>query len=64
MAPTPTGGDAPSVEALFDRDSERLRRTVRFRVDRRLFGFADSSAGWKRVHEGHPVAHRHKSSLS
>src|SRR5947199_8937767 len=37
-------GDAPTDPvALFDRHRERLRRTVRLRLDRRLVGLVDSS---------------------
>jgi RNA polymerase sigma-70 factor (ECF subfamily) len=37
--------------ALFDRYKERLRRTVRLRLDRRLSGLVDSSGILKRVRE-------------
>src|SRR4051794_10743528 len=33
----------PAAGALFDRYKERLRRTVRLRLDRRLWGIVDSS---------------------
>ena len=38
MALTTNGGGAPGPIALFDRYKERLRRTVRLRLDRRLSG--------------------------
>jgi RNA polymerase sigma-70 factor (ECF subfamily) len=37
------GGQTPGVGVLFDRYKERLRRTVRLRLDRRLTGIIDSS---------------------
>jgi RNA polymerase sigma-70 factor (ECF subfamily) len=43
MASTPSDGAAPDPYALFDRYKERLRRTVRLRLDRRLVGVVDSS---------------------
>jgi len=36
-------GERSDVSALFDRYKERLRRTVRLRLDRRLTGIVDSS---------------------
>src|SRR5262245_10665563 len=42
MAPSPADGGAPDPGALFDRYQERLRRTVRLRLDRRLSGVVDS----------------------
>jgi RNA polymerase sigma-70 factor (ECF subfamily) len=36
-------GGSPDASALFDRYKERLRRTVRLRLDRRLVGIVDSS---------------------
>jgi RNA polymerase sigma-70 factor (ECF subfamily) len=38
-----TTGERFDVSALFDRYKERLRRTVRLRLDRRLTGIVDSS---------------------
>ena len=38
-----TTGNPSDVSALFDRYKERLRRTVRLRLDRRLTGIIDSS---------------------
>lgn len=38
-----TTGQPTDVSALFDRYKERLRRTVRLRLDRRLTGIVDSS---------------------
>jgi RNA polymerase sigma-70 factor (ECF subfamily) len=38
-----TSGKPSDVSALFDRYKERLRRTVRLRLDRRLTGIIDSS---------------------
>ena len=43
MALTPDDGGPPDPAALFDRYKERLRRTVRLRLDRRLVGVVDSS---------------------
>jgi RNA polymerase sigma-70 factor (ECF subfamily) len=37
-------GEAPDMSAVFDRHKERLRRTVRLRLDRRLTGIVDSSS--------------------
>ena len=39
----------PDPGACFDRHKERLRRTVRLRLDRRLVGLVDSSGVLKRV---------------
>jgi RNA polymerase sigma-70 factor (ECF subfamily) len=44
MDPAPADGVVPDPGALFDRHAERLRRTVRLRLDRRLVGIVDSSA--------------------
>jgi RNA polymerase sigma-70 factor, ECF subfamily len=44
MDPTPADGVVPDPGGLFDRHAERLRRTVRQRLDRRLVGIVDSSA--------------------
>lgn len=59
MEPNP----APSDPAeLFDRHKERLRRTVRLRLDRRLMGLVDSSGVLRMVREeaarrgGEPLA--------
>jgi RNA polymerase sigma-70 factor (ECF subfamily) len=43
MAPTSADAGIPDPGALFDRYKERLRRTVRLRLDRRLVGLVDSS---------------------
>ncbi len=43
--------EGPDARALFDRYKERLRRTVRLRLDRRLTGFVDSSGVLKMVRE-------------
>jgi RNA polymerase sigma-70 factor (ECF subfamily) len=43
MASDPAGGGALDPGSLFDRYAERLRRTVRLRLDRRLVGIVDSS---------------------
>jgi RNA polymerase sigma-70 factor (ECF subfamily) len=43
MVSSSEDGGAPDPGALFDRYKERLRRTVRLRLDRRLLGFIDSS---------------------
>jgi RNA polymerase sigma-70 factor (ECF subfamily) len=43
MDPAPADGGVPDSGSLFDRHAERLRRTVRLRLDRRLFGIVDSS---------------------
>jgi RNA polymerase sigma-70 factor (ECF subfamily) len=42
MAPDPAGG-VLDPGTLFDRHAERLRRTVRLRLDRRLVGIVDSA---------------------
>jgi RNA polymerase sigma-70 factor (ECF subfamily) len=44
MASIPAHGAAPETNALVDRYEERLRRTVRLRLDRRLSGIVDSSS--------------------
>jgi RNA polymerase sigma-70 factor (ECF subfamily) len=49
MAPTLADGGIPDAGALFDRYQERLRRTVRLRIDRRLIGLVDSSGVLERV---------------
>jgi len=49
MAPTPADGGIPDAGALFDRYQERLRRTVRLRIDRRLIGLVDSSGVLEQV---------------
>jgi RNA polymerase sigma-70 factor, ECF subfamily len=49
MAPTPADGGIPETGALFDRHKERLRRTVRLRLDGRLLGLVDSSGVLKLV---------------
>ena len=49
MAPTSPNAGIPDPGALFDRYKERLRRTVRLRLDRRLVGLVDSSGVLKRV---------------
>jgi RNA polymerase sigma-70 factor (ECF subfamily) len=51
MAPTSADGGIPETGALFDRHKERLRRTVRLRLDGRLLGLVDSSGVLKRVRE-------------
>ncbi len=51
MAPTPTDGGIPETSALFDRHKERLRRTVRLRLDGRLLGIVDSSGVLKLVRD-------------
>jgi RNA polymerase sigma-70 factor (ECF subfamily) len=43
MTSTPSDPGAPAPGALFNRYKERLRRTVRLRLDRRLVGLVDSS---------------------
>ena len=43
MAPTSADAGIPETGALFDRHKERLRRTVRLRLDGRLLGLVDSS---------------------
>ncbi|MFI5461310.1 MAG: hypothetical protein ACHRXM_38395 [Isosphaerales bacterium] len=45
-----TGGQS-DVSALFNRHKERLRRTVRLRLDRRLTGIVDSSGVLKMARE-------------
>ena len=44
MAPTPVDGGIPDPGPVFDCFKERLRRTVRLRLDRRLVGLVDSSS--------------------
>jgi RNA polymerase sigma-70 factor (ECF subfamily) len=44
MASDPADGGARDPGTLFDRHAERLRRTVRLRLDRRLVGIVDSAA--------------------
>jgi RNA polymerase sigma-70 factor, ECF subfamily len=44
MASTPDEGSVPNTDELFDHYEERLRRTVRLRLDRRLSGIVDGSA--------------------
>jgi RNA polymerase sigma-70 factor (ECF subfamily) len=44
MVSTPDDGGVPNTDALFDRYEERLGRTVRLRLDRRLSGIVNSSA--------------------
>jgi RNA polymerase sigma-70 factor, ECF subfamily len=44
MASDPADGGALDPGMLFDRHAERLRRTVRLRLDRRLVGIVDSSS--------------------
>jgi RNA polymerase sigma-70 factor, ECF subfamily len=51
MAPTPADGGNLETGALFDRHKERLRRTVRLRLDGRLLGIVDSSGVLKLVRE-------------
>jgi RNA polymerase sigma-70 factor (ECF subfamily) len=51
MAPTSADGGIPETGALFDRHKERLRRTVRLRLDGRLLGLVDSSGVLKLVRE-------------
>jgi RNA polymerase sigma-70 factor, ECF subfamily len=46
-----TTGGIPDTGALFDRHKERLRRTVRLRLDRRLLGLVDSSGVLRLVRE-------------
>jgi hypothetical protein len=43
MASNPTQCTAPETDALVARYEERLRRTVRLRLDRQLSGIVDSS---------------------
>jgi RNA polymerase sigma-70 factor (ECF subfamily) len=49
MAPTPVDGGIPDPGAWFDCYKERLRRTVRLRLDRRLVGLVDSSGVLEQV---------------
>jgi len=49
MAPTSADAGIPDSGAVFDRYKERLRRTVRLRLDRRLVGLVDSSGVLERV---------------
>jgi RNA polymerase sigma-70 factor (ECF subfamily) len=51
MAPTPAVGDIPDPGSVFDRYKERLRRTVRLRLDCRLVGLVDSSGVLRLVRE-------------
>ena len=51
MAPSSADGGIPETGALFDRHKERLRRTVRLRLDGRLLGLVDSSGVLKLVRE-------------
>jgi RNA polymerase sigma-70 factor, ECF subfamily len=51
MAPTPADGGIPDTRAIFDRYKERLRRTVRLRLDGRLLGIVDTSGVLKLVRE-------------
>jgi RNA polymerase sigma-70 factor (ECF subfamily) len=51
MAPISAEGSIPEIGALFDRYKERLRRTVRLRLDNRLLGLIDSSGVLKLVRE-------------
>jgi RNA polymerase sigma-70 factor (ECF subfamily) len=46
-----TAAEHSDVSALFDRYKERLRRTVRLRLDRRLTGLVDSSGVLKMARE-------------
>jgi RNA polymerase sigma-70 factor, ECF subfamily len=46
-----TTGKPSDLPALFDRCKERLRRTVRLRLDRRLTGIVDSSGVLRLVRE-------------
>jgi RNA polymerase sigma-70 factor (ECF subfamily) len=46
-----TAAEHSDVSALFDRYKERLRRTVRLRLDRRLTGLVDSSGVLKLARE-------------
>ena len=46
-----TTAEPSDVSALFDRYKERLRRTVRLRLDRRLTGLVDSSGVLKMARE-------------
>jgi RNA polymerase sigma-70 factor (ECF subfamily) len=51
MALNSAAADLPDMGVLFDRYKERLRRTVRLRLDRRLFGLVDSSGVLRLVRE-------------
>jgi RNA polymerase sigma-70 factor, ECF subfamily len=51
MAPTSSDGGIPDTHTLFDRYKERLRRTVRLRLDRRLLGIVDTSGVLELVRE-------------
>jgi RNA polymerase sigma-70 factor (ECF subfamily) len=51
MTATSADGGAPDPGALFDRYKERLRHTVRLRLDRRLVGIVDSSGVLKLVRQ-------------
>jgi RNA polymerase sigma-70 factor (ECF subfamily) len=51
MAPISADGGIPETGALFDRHKERLRRTVRLRLDGRLLGLVDSSGVLKLVRD-------------
>jgi RNA polymerase sigma-70 factor (ECF subfamily) len=51
MALDPAAGGIAEIGALFERHKERLRRTVRLRLDRRLLGLVDSSAVLSLVRE-------------
>jgi RNA polymerase sigma-70 factor (ECF subfamily) len=51
MAFNSAAGSFPDTGALLDRHKERLRRTVRLRLDRRLLGLVDSSGVLKLVRE-------------
>jgi RNA polymerase sigma-70 factor (ECF subfamily) len=51
MALDPAAGGIAETGDLFERHKERLRRTVRLRLDRRLLGLVDSSAVLSLVRE-------------
>jgi RNA polymerase sigma-70 factor (ECF subfamily) len=51
MALNSAAGEIPDISDLFERHKERLRRTVRLRLDRRLHGLFDSSGVLKLVRE-------------
>src|SRR5215467_5739210 len=51
MVQIPDAGGVPDAGSLFARYKERLRRTVRLRLDRRLIGLVDSSGVLKLVRE-------------
>jgi RNA polymerase sigma-70 factor (ECF subfamily) len=51
MLSTPDNRGVPDTAALFDQYKERLRRTVRLRLDRRLTGLVDSSGVLRLVQE-------------